>query len=41
MEMKMTGKRFNAYMFKGQALVDGKVVAEAEISAALVDKNYE
>ncbi|MFW5702062.1 MAG: 3-hydroxyacyl-ACP dehydratase FabZ, partial [Bacteroidota bacterium] len=41
MEMKLIGKRFNAYMFKGQARVDGKVVVEAEISAALVDRDYE
>ncbi|MBM2814630.1 MAG: UDP-3-O-[3-hydroxymyristoyl] N-acetylglucosamine deacetylase [Ignavibacteria bacterium] len=38
MEVEMTGKRFNAYMFKGNALVDGQIVAECEFQAALVDR---
>jgi UDP-3-O-[3-hydroxymyristoyl] N-acetylglucosamine deacetylase / 3-hydroxyacyl-[acyl-carrier-protein] dehydratase len=38
MELTMTGKKFNVFSFKGEALVDGQIVAEAEFQAALVDK---
>jgi UDP-3-O-[3-hydroxymyristoyl] N-acetylglucosamine deacetylase/3-hydroxyacyl-[acyl-carrier-protein] dehydratase len=38
MDLKMIGKKLNTYFFKGTAYVDGNVVAEAEIQAAVVDK---
>ena len=38
MNLEMTGKRFNTYFFKGTGYVDGKIVAEAEIQAAVIDK---
>lgn len=38
MEVKLTGKRFNTYMFNGTAYVDGQIVAESEFQAALVDR---
>lgn len=38
MDLKMTAKKLNTYFFKGTAYVDGAVVAEAEIQAAVVDK---
>ncbi len=38
MSLEMTGKRFNTYFFKGTGYVDGNIVAEAEIQAAVVDK---
>lgn len=38
MEMRITGKRFNAYFFKGAAYVDGKLAVEAELSTAIVER---
>ncbi len=38
MEVALISKRFNVFMFKGVAYVDGQVVAEAEFQAALVDR---
>jgi UDP-3-O-[3-hydroxymyristoyl] N-acetylglucosamine deacetylase/3-hydroxyacyl-[acyl-carrier-protein] dehydratase len=38
MDLKMIGKKLNTYFFKGTAYVDGNIVAEAEIQAAVVDK---
>lgn len=37
-EVKQTAKKFNAYTFEGKAYVNGKLVAEAELKAALVNK---
>jgi len=38
MDVKMTGKKFNTYTFSATATVNGQVAAEAEIQAALVDR---
>ncbi len=38
MKLKMTGKKFNTYTLKGTAYVNGQVVAEAELSTAVVNK---
>lgn len=37
-EVKLANKKLNAYTFEAKAIVLGKVVAEAELQAALVDK---
>ncbi|MFM8281035.1 MAG: bifunctional UDP-3-O-[3-hydroxymyristoyl] N-acetylglucosamine deacetylase/3-hydroxyacyl-ACP dehydratase [Bacteroidota bacterium] len=37
MEVTMTGKRFNTFAMSAKAFVDGALVAEAELSAAIVD----
>lgn len=37
MEVTMTGKRFNTFAMSAKAFVDGGLVAEAELSAAIVD----
>lgn len=41
MELQLTGKKFNAYTFKGSAYVNGQLVAEAVLQAALVDKDIQ
>ena len=38
MDIKMTGKRFNTISLQAKAYVDGKLVAEADLQAAVVDK---
>ncbi|MBI5326584.1 MAG: bifunctional UDP-3-O-[3-hydroxymyristoyl] N-acetylglucosamine deacetylase/3-hydroxyacyl-ACP dehydratase [Ignavibacteriae bacterium] len=38
MKVKMTGKKFNTYTLKGTAYVNGQIVAEAELSTAVVNK---
>lgn len=38
MEVTMTRKRFNTYTYQGTSYVDGKVVAEAELSAAAIER---
>lgn len=38
MEVRLSGKKFNIFHFEAKALVQGQVVCEAELSAALVDK---
>ena len=37
MEVTMTGKRFNTFAMSAKAFVDGGLVAEAELTAAIVD----
>ncbi|MGA1249353.1 MAG: bifunctional UDP-3-O-[3-hydroxymyristoyl] N-acetylglucosamine deacetylase/3-hydroxyacyl-ACP dehydratase [Candidatus Kapaibacteriota bacterium] len=37
MEVSLTGKRFNTFAMSAKAFVDGALVAEAELSAAIVD----
>ncbi|MBZ7938440.1 3-hydroxyacyl-ACP dehydratase FabZ [Campylobacter sp. W0014] len=37
-EMKVMKNRGNMWVFKGQAFVDGSLVAEAELKAMIVDK---
>jgi UDP-3-O-[3-hydroxymyristoyl] N-acetylglucosamine deacetylase/3-hydroxyacyl-[acyl-carrier-protein] dehydratase len=39
MEVKMTGKKLNTFIFQGTAFVSGQVVAEAEIQAAMVERD--
>lgn len=39
MEVKMTGKKFNTYMFSALANVNGTVAAECEFQAALVNRD--
>jgi 3-hydroxymyristoyl/3-hydroxydecanoyl-(acyl carrier protein) dehydratase len=39
MELTLIGKRFNTYTFHGKSYVKGELVAEAELSAAIVDKD--
>lgn len=41
MKVQQTGKKFNTYRFHAEALVDGQIVAEADLQAALVDRNVE
>ncbi len=38
MKVKLTGKKMNIYILKGSAYVDGQLVAEAELSTAVIDK---
>lgn len=38
LEMTMKGKRFSTYTMEGKATVDGKVVAQAEITVAVIDR---
>lgn len=39
MELKLTAKKMNIFVFHGTAYVNGQVVAEADLQAALVNKN--
>ncbi len=41
MKVQMTGKKFNTYRFHAEATVNGQIVAEADLQAALVDRNVE
>lgn len=41
MELKLKKQRFNTFMLEGKAFVDGNLVCEAELQAALVDRNTE
>jgi beta-hydroxyacyl-ACP dehydratase FabZ len=41
MQVQMVGKKFNTYRFHGVATVNGQVVAEADLQAALVDRNIQ
>lgn len=41
MKVQQIGKKFNTYRFHAEAMVDGQVVAEADLQAALVDRNVE
>lgn len=41
MKVQLVGKKFNTYRFHGVATVNGQIVAEAELQAALVDRNVE
>lgn len=41
MQVQLIGKKFNTYRFHGIATVNGQIVAEAELQAALVDRNVE
>lgn len=38
LEMTMKGKRFSTHTMEGKATVDGKVVAQAEITVAVIDR---
>ena len=38
MELEVTRRRGNIWAFRGKALVDGKVAAEAELMAMIVDR---
>jgi len=38
MELVMKSKRFNTYSFEGKAYVQGELVAQADLQAAIVDK---
>jgi beta-hydroxyacyl-ACP dehydratase FabZ len=38
MEMTLINRKLNIFVFKGKATVDGVVVAEAEVQAALIDR---
>lgn len=38
MRLKMTGKKFNTYHFRGEAYVNGQVVAEGDFQAAMVNR---
>lgn len=38
MELRLKSKRFNTFMLEGKAFVDGNLVCEAELHAALVDR---
>lgn len=40
-KVQMIGKRFNTYKFHGEATVNGQVVCEADLQAALVDRNIQ
>lgn len=37
-EVELRSKRFNTFMLYGRAFVEGALVAEAELSVALVDR---
>ena len=41
LELELTGKKFNTYSMNGKAVVDGKAVAQAEITVAVIDKGGE
>lgn len=41
MKVQMVGKKFNTYKFHGIAMVNGQVVAEADLQAALVDRDVQ
>ncbi len=38
MDVKLVSKRFNTFTLAAKAYVDGQLVAEAELLAAVVDK---
>ena len=38
MELQLVNKRFNTFTFEGKSFVRGELVAEAELKAALIDK---
>ena len=38
LELQLSGKKFNTYTMKGRATVDGKPVAQAEITVAVIDR---
>ncbi len=38
LELSLTGKKFNTYSMTGKAMVDNALVAQAEISVAVIDK---
>ncbi|MGA2296898.1 MAG: bifunctional UDP-3-O-[3-hydroxymyristoyl] N-acetylglucosamine deacetylase/3-hydroxyacyl-ACP dehydratase [FCB group bacterium] len=38
MEVKLIGKKLNVFVLKGKAFVNGQLVAEAELSTAVIDK---
>lgn len=39
MDVTMTGRRFNTFALRAKAFVGGQLVAEADLTAAIVDKN--
>lgn len=39
MDITMTGRRFNTFSLRAKAFVSGQLVAEADLTAAIVDKN--
>ncbi|MCX7908920.1 MAG: bifunctional UDP-3-O-[3-hydroxymyristoyl] N-acetylglucosamine deacetylase/3-hydroxyacyl-ACP dehydratase [Ignavibacteria bacterium] len=41
MKVQLVGKKFNTYKFHGIATVNGQVVCEADLQAALVDRNIQ
>ncbi|MFN3269188.1 MAG: 3-hydroxyacyl-ACP dehydratase FabZ, partial [Candidatus Kapaibacteriota bacterium] len=41
MKVQLIGKKFNTYKFHGEATVNGQIVAEADLQAALVDRNIQ
>ena len=41
MELTLINKKFNTYNFKGTAYVNGQIVAQAEVQAAIVDRNVQ
>ncbi|MCX7880373.1 MAG: bifunctional UDP-3-O-[3-hydroxymyristoyl] N-acetylglucosamine deacetylase/3-hydroxyacyl-ACP dehydratase [Ignavibacteria bacterium] len=41
LQVQMVGKKFNTYKFQGVATVDGQIVAEATLQAALVDRSIQ
>ena len=38
LELKLIGRKFNTYTLEGRATVEGKPVAQAEISLAIIDR---
>lgn len=38
LELRLIGRKFNTYTLEGRATVDGKPVAQAEISLAIIDR---
>jgi 3-hydroxymyristoyl/3-hydroxydecanoyl-(acyl carrier protein) dehydratase len=38
LELKLIGRKFNTFTLSGMATVDGKPVAQAEISLAIIDR---
>ena len=41
MELTLINKKFNTYTFKGNAYVNGQIVAQAEVQAAIVDRDVQ
>jgi len=39
LELRLVGKKFNTYTLEGKGTVDGKAVAQAEITVAVIDRN--